>query len=87
MSVNIFTKNLMSKFPSWMKLAKDEESIGAQFLDVFGITLDQFQKELDEITSGFYIGTMNMDMIDIIYKVPLASETIDDFELNSSAIS
>ena len=27
---------------------------------------------------------MNMDMIDIIYKVPLASETIDDFELNSS---
>ena len=84
MSVNIFTKNLMSKFPSWMKLAKDEESIGAQFLDVFGITLDQFQKELDEITSGFYIETMNMDMIDIIYKVPLANETIDDFELNSS---
>lgn len=84
MSVNIFTKNLMAKFPSWMKLAKDELSVGAQFLDVFGITLEQFQKELEEITNGFYIGTMDMDMIDIIYKIPLASETIDDMELYTS---
>lgn len=79
MSVNNFTKNLMQKFPSWMKLAKDENSIGAQFLDVFGITFDEFQKEIDSTVENFYINTANIDMIDIIYKVPLANIKIDDF--------
>lgn len=82
MQVRDFTKRLMEKFPSWMKMAKDESSVGAQFLDVFGITLEEFKLELDQIVNDFYISTANTEMIDIIYKVPLATTTIDDFSEN-----
>ena len=34
MSVSRFTENMMARFPSWMKMAKDPDSVGAQFLDV-----------------------------------------------------
>lgn len=55
MAMNQFTLNLMSKFPSWMRMRKDTTSIGAQFLDVFGLTFEQFQVELDEVVNNFYI--------------------------------
>ena len=80
--VSQFTKNLMSRFPTWMKMAKDESSVGAQFLDVFGTTLELFKKEMDSIVNDFYIGSARIDMIDIIYKTPLAQETILDMEEN-----
>lgn len=68
----------MARFPSWMKMAKDPASIGAQFLDVFGITLNEFKQELDDIVDDFYIQTADTEMIDILYRIPLATETILD---------
>lgn len=78
MAINRFTKNLMSRFPSWMKMSKDEDSIGAQFLDVFGITFQDFQDEIDETVRNFYINTANTEIIDWIYKVPLITERVTD---------
>lgn len=80
MAVTEFTQNMMAKFPSWMKMAKDPDSIGAQFLDVFGLTFHAFEKEMNEIEENFYIETAHTDMIDILYKVPLASPVILDME-------
>lgn len=80
MAVTEFTQNMMAKFPSWMKMAKDPDSIGAQFLDVFGLTFKEFERELNETVENFYIETAHTDMIDILYKVPLASPVILDME-------
>lgn len=68
----------MEKFPSWMKMAKDETSIGAQFLDVFGLTFAEVKKELDETVANFYLETANVEMIDFLYKVSLATKNIPD---------
>ena len=80
MAITRFTENMMAKFPSWMQMAKDADSIGAQFLDVFGITLNEFKQEMDEVVENFYIETAHTDMIDLLYKIPLSSPTILDME-------
>lgn len=82
MAINKFTKNLMARFPSWMKMSKDIDSLGAQFLDVFGITLDDFQNEMDEAVRNFYINTANTEIIDWIYKVPLITDRVSDSDGN-----
>lgn len=76
--VSNFTKKLMAKFPSWMKMAKDPNSVGAQFLDIFGMTFTEFQEEFDEAIRNFYITTANTEIIDWIYKVPLIKEATVD---------
>ena len=79
MAVSQFTENMMAKFPSWMKMAKDTNSIGAQFLDVFGVTFDQLKQEMDDTIENFYIDTANVEMVDILYKIPLVTVDVDDF--------
>lgn len=78
MKLNKFTRNLMDKFPSWMRMSKDPSSIGAQFLDVFGVTFEDFQTEFDEAINNFYITTANTEVIDWIYKIPLITERVVD---------
>lgn len=75
-----FTRNLMTKFPSWMKMSKDPASVGAQFLDVFGITFEEFEEELNYISQNIYIGTADTDLIDILYRAPLTEDVVSDFE-------
>lgn len=77
---NTFTQNMMAKFPSWMKMAKDPNSIGAQFLDAFGLTLEGFKNELDETIENFYIETAHTDVIDLLYKIPLATVRVSDMD-------
>lgn len=80
MAVTRFTQNMMAKFPQWMKMAKDPNSIGAQFLNVFGLTFQEFKRELDEAVDNFYIETAHTDIIDILYRIPMSSSVVDDFE-------
>lgn len=82
-----FTRNLMSKFPSWMKMSKDPYSVGASFLNVFGITLEEFEEEMNYIVQNFYIETADIDMVDILYKVPLTKDVVTDFENETMSIS
>lgn len=74
-----FTRNLMAKFPSWMKMSKDSDSIGAKFLDVFGISFQDFEEEMDYVVNNFYAKTADVDMVDILYKVPVTESVITDF--------
>lgn len=68
----------MAKFPSWMKMAKDRDSIGAQFLDVFGLTFEKIEQEIEETIENFYIETANIELVDILYKIPLKTVAVDD---------
>lgn len=81
--MNRFTQNLMANFPSWMKMAKDPDSVGAQFLDVFGLTFAEFEQELDETIANFYIQTANTELIDWLYKIPLNSVTVADEQFDA----
>lgn len=80
MALTRFTQNMMAKFPSWMKMAKDPNSIGAQFLEVFGLSFQEFKNQLDEAVDNFYIETAHTDIIDILYRVPMNSSVVDDLE-------
>ena len=84
MALTRFTQNMMARFPSWMKLAKDPASVGAQFLDVFGITLNEFKRELDNVVDDFYLQTADTEMVDLLYRMPIASETVLDLTLGDT---
>jgi hypothetical protein len=87
MALSIFTRQLQSMLPQWMKMAKDPTSVGAQFLNVFGLEFDDVKKYLNEITSNQYIGTADIGQIDLTYKVPLALPTIVDYEGIDTAVA
>lgn len=74
-----FTRNLMAKFPSWMKMSKDPDSVGAKFLDVFGLTFQEFEEEMNYVVQNFYVETADIEMVDILYRIPLTEEVVTDF--------
>jgi hypothetical protein len=76
--LSVFTKQLQSMLPQWMKMAKDPNSVGGQFLNVFGLEFQDIKGYLNEIRSNQFIGTADVGQIDITYKVPLALPTIVD---------
>lgn len=78
--MNRFTQNLMAHFPSWMKLAKDPDSIGAQFLDVFGLSYHEFESGMNEVVENFYATTADTEMVDWLFKIPLQTVRVDDAE-------
>lgn len=75
-----FTEQMQSMLPQWMKMAKDPNSVGAQFLNVFGLEFDDVREYLDIVMSNQYIGTADIGQIDITYKVPLALPIVLDME-------
>jgi hypothetical protein len=78
--VNKFTENMQAMLPQWMKMAKDPNSVGAQFLNVFGLEFEDVRKYLDQTLNNQYIDTASIGQIDIIYKVPLALPIVLDME-------
>lgn len=77
--VNQHTKRMMERLPQWMKMAKDENSVGAQFLDSFAMEYGDVEQMLSDFQRNFYIGSADIDLIDIVFRVPLASEELVDF--------
>lgn len=76
-----FTEQMQAMLPQWMKMAKDPDSLGAQFLNVFGLEFKDVQEYLDSVIKNQYIGTADIGQIDITYKVPLALPVVLDIEL------
>lgn len=74
------TKNMMALLPQWMKMARDEESVGAQFLDCFGVEYNDVEQMLSDFQNNFFIGTANVDLIDIVFKIPVANENLFNFD-------
>jgi hypothetical protein len=59
--------NLTKYIPTWMKMHKDPESIGAQFLNVFALEFEDIERYLQYIDS-LYISTIDTSIPDITYK-------------------
>ncbi|UOE58071.1 hypothetical protein [Cytobacillus oceanisediminis] len=70
--INKHTKSMMSMLPQWMKMAKDPESVGAKFLNAFGVEISEVERYLEGIWNNMYIGTADLQKVDFCYKVPLA---------------
>lgn len=75
-----FTENMRAMLPQWMKMAKDPNSVGAQFLEVFGLEFEDVEDYLNSVINNQYIETADIGQIDITYKVPLALPIILDME-------
>lgn len=73
-----FTEQMRKMLPQWMKMAKDPQSVGAQFLSVFGMEFEEIQRYLDMVLGNQFIGTADIGQIDITYKVPLALPIVTD---------
>lgn len=80
MAGNQFTEQMRKMMPQWMKMAKDPTSVGAQFLNIFGLEFEDVEQYLNEVLSNQYIDTADIGQIDIAYKVPLAIPVVVDME-------
>lgn len=67
-----FTQRLADEYPLWSKVRQDNESTGQQFLNFFGIELEEVQDYLDWIQEQKYIHTADIHTLDWIqlYKIP-----------------
>lgn len=63
-----FTRQMASLFPSWMAVRKDQESVGQQFLNHFGLEYEELQDILDWFLENGYISTANVGQVDWVYK-------------------
>jgi hypothetical protein len=63
------TKKLLAGLPQWMKMRNDDSSVGAQFLNVFGLEFKDIEEYLDESLNNGFISTTDISQIDWIYKV------------------
>lgn len=66
--MNDVTRKILSSLPQWMKLKTDEASVGAQFLEVFGLEFSEIESYLEEQLNANYISTASLDELDWIYK-------------------
>jgi hypothetical protein len=62
------TKKMMKEFPRWFKIRKDPNSVGAQFLNVFGLQYEDIEFYLQYALDNQFIGTADVSQVDIIYK-------------------
>lgn len=70
------TQKMLKRLPYWFKMKKDPNAIGAQFLNVIGMELQEVKDLLDYASRQFYIGTVDLGQVDIVYKatVPIIPE-------------
>lgn len=69
---------MMSMLPQWMKMAKDPDSVGAKFLNTFGVELGDIEHYLEKMWNNMYIGTADLKNADFCYKIPLALRDVID---------
>lgn len=72
---------LCDMLPHWFKMRRDPSSVGAQFLNVFGLTLDEVEDLLNYATSSFFIGLADTNMVDIVYKTNIPTSITEDMKV------
>lgn len=73
------TQRLLNEFPNWSDIRNDEQSYGAQFLNVIGTQLQDLHEQLKTLGNNYYLTTANKKDIDLVYKMQLPLTKI--FEL------
>lgn len=71
------TSKLVRAFPTWTKIRKDPNSIGAQFLNVFGLEVQEVDGFLAAALNNQYIGLANIGEVAWIYKTMFKTEDAD----------
>ena len=64
-----YTNLILNALPHWFKIRKGSaDSIGARFLNIAGLKLDDIRFVLDYAYRQCYMNTIDMDQIDFCYK-------------------
>ncbi|WP_410988516.1 low copy number virion structural protein [Bacillus cereus] len=67
-----FTQRLADEYPLWSKIRQDSKSTGQQFLNFFGMELEDIKDYLDWVQEQKYINTADIHTLDWVqlYKIP-----------------
>lgn len=84
----IYTKMILEALPHWFKMRKEsDDSLGARFLNICGLTLDNVNYVLDYAYKQCYIETADIYQADFCYKsiiaMPFKSIDIQNVKANS----
>lgn len=71
------TAKLVRAFPTWTKIRKDPNALGAQFLNVFGLEVQEVDGFLQAALDNQYIGTANIGEVAWIYKTRFKTDDAD----------
>ncbi|CDQ41793.1 hypothetical protein [Virgibacillus salexigens] len=66
-----FTQSLANEYPQWTRIRKSKESIGQQFLNFFGIHLEEVEDWLNWIDEQKHLVSAETKMLDWIYTYSL----------------
>lgn len=72
------TKQLQQELPTWFKMRKDQHSVGAQFMNVFGLQYEDIEFYLQYALDNQYIGTADINQIDVIYRASIPNSIPPD---------
>lgn len=78
------TKRIQKKLPYWMKkMRNDEHSIGAQFLNVFGLQLEDVEYVLNYAYQQTNLLTADTNQISMVYKasIPTVLDLTNDIQI------
>lgn len=65
------TQKLLNEYPEWSDIRNDEQSLGAQFINVVGNKLEDLHIQLKTLGKNYYLTTANQKEIDVVYKMQL----------------
>lgn len=69
-----YTEKIRSMLPFWFEMKKNpNKSIGIEFLNIFGMELDEIEEILLYASKQIYIESADEDFVDLVYKVLLPS--------------
>lgn len=74
-------EKIQKKLPTWFRMRKDPSSVGAKFLNVMGLTLDDAKEILDYAYDQQYITTADIEQVDIVYRTGLPSTITADTDI------
>lgn len=73
-----FTQELANEYPEWTRIHKSKESIGQQFLNFFGIHLEELKEWLNWVDEQKHLATADIHVLDWVYVYSLPMITPKD---------
>ena len=79
---SITAQELVNIYPWWAKVRADDQSVGFQFFNALAKPLEDMEKQLEIMKRNEFLSTVNLDEIDLTYKVSLP--TTFEFDVDTS---
>jgi hypothetical protein len=74
--MNRFLENMMAMLPEWMKMAKDPDSVGAQFLNAFALEFEDIENYINYMWEQKNIHLADLQSVDYVYKIYFSSPDV-----------